>query len=47
LQRFRRWLLATRDAHELYRHFGFNEVAEPKRWMERCDLVTGVSRGED
>lgn len=35
LQNFRRWLLATRDAHELYRRFGFNEVAEPERWMER------------
>ena len=37
LQGFRRWLLATRDAHELYRRFGFEEVAEPKRWMERCN----------
>jgi GNAT superfamily N-acetyltransferase len=35
LQGFRRWLLATRDAHELYRRFGFEEIAEPKRWMER------------
>jgi GNAT superfamily N-acetyltransferase len=37
LQGFRRWLLATRDAHELYRRFGFEEVVEPKRWMERCN----------
>jgi GNAT superfamily N-acetyltransferase len=35
LQGFRRWLLATRDAHELYRRFGFKELNEPKRWMER------------
>jgi GNAT superfamily N-acetyltransferase len=35
LQGFRRWLLATRDAHELYRRFGFNELKEPNRWMER------------
>ena len=35
LQGFRRWLLATQDAHELYRRFGFTELAEPKRWMER------------
>jgi GNAT superfamily N-acetyltransferase len=35
LHGFRRWLLATRDAHELYRRFGFTEVNEPKRWMER------------
>ena len=37
LQEFRRWLLATRDAHELYRRFGFSELAEPGRWMERFD----------
>ncbi|HEV8367055.1 MAG TPA: GNAT family N-acetyltransferase [Pyrinomonadaceae bacterium] len=35
LQGLRRWLLATRDAHELYRRFGFNEVGEAQRWMER------------
>lgn len=35
LQNFRRWLLATRDAHELYRRFGFKELHEPARWMER------------
>ena len=35
LQNFRRWLLATRDAHELYRRFGFRELDEPARWMER------------
>ena len=37
LQGFRRWALATRDAHELYRGFGFNELARPERWMERPD----------
>lgn len=37
LQGFRRWLLATRDAHELYRRFGFRELAEPARWMERTN----------
>lgn len=31
----RRLALATRDAHELYRRFGFETVAEPERWMER------------
>ena len=29
----RRWLLHTRDAHELYRRFGFGEPGE--RVMER------------
>ena len=35
LQDLRRWVLATRDAHELYRRVGFSELAEPRRWMER------------
>ena len=37
LQQFRRWVLATKDAHELYRPFGFNELKRPERWMERPD----------
>ena len=37
LQQFRRWVLATKDAHELYRQFGFNELKKPERWMERPD----------
>ena len=37
LQGFRRWVLSTRDAHELYRPFGFNELNRPERWMERPD----------
>jgi GNAT superfamily N-acetyltransferase len=28
-------LLGTRDAHGLYRQFGFVNVSEPQRWMER------------
>ena len=35
LQGFRRWVLATKDAHELYRKFGFLELKQPERWMER------------
>ena len=31
----KRWMLGTMDAHELYRPYGFTEMAEPKRWMER------------
>ncbi len=34
LQGLRRWLLATKDAHGLYRQFGFRELAAPERWME-------------
>jgi GNAT superfamily N-acetyltransferase len=34
LQGFRRWVLVTRDAHGLYRHFGFHELEQPDRYME-------------
>ncbi|MBI1777568.1 MAG: GNAT family N-acetyltransferase [Proteobacteria bacterium] len=34
LQGLRRWILSTTDAHELYRSFGFAELAEPERMME-------------
>ncbi len=37
LQGFRRWVLATKDAHELYRNFGFRDLKRPERWMERPD----------
>lgn len=30
-----RWMLGTLDAHELYRPYGFTEVKNPNRWMER------------
>ncbi|MFY9574361.1 MAG: GNAT family N-acetyltransferase, partial [Blastocatellia bacterium] len=40
LQGFRRWVLATKDAHELYRRFGFAELKLPERWMERHDPNT-------
>ena len=34
LQNLRRWLLATRDAHGLYRKVGFTPLQAPERWME-------------
>ena len=37
LQGFRRWVLSTKDAHNLYRNFGFMELKRPERWMERPD----------
>jgi GNAT superfamily N-acetyltransferase len=37
LQGFRRWVLATKDAHGLYKQFGFRELNRPERWMERPD----------
>jgi GNAT superfamily N-acetyltransferase len=35
LQGLRRWLLLTRDAHELYRKTGFTEPRTPERYMEK------------
>jgi GNAT superfamily N-acetyltransferase len=34
LRDVRRWLLATQDAHELYKKFGFVSIEEPERWMQ-------------
>jgi GNAT superfamily N-acetyltransferase len=34
LQGLRRWMLATQDAHGLYRQFGFSPLKAPERWME-------------
>lgn len=34
LQGFRRWMLATRDAHGLYSRFGFTKLSRPEMIME-------------
>jgi GNAT superfamily N-acetyltransferase len=34
LQGLRRWTLATRDAHGLYRQFGWNDLQNPENWMQ-------------
>lgn len=34
LEGLRRWILLTGDAHELYRQFGWKEIASPEKWME-------------
>ncbi|MET0753864.1 MAG: GNAT family N-acetyltransferase, partial [Pyrinomonadaceae bacterium] len=36
LQNFRRWILATKDAHALYEKFGFAALRHPTRWMEKA-----------
>ncbi len=36
LQGFRRWILATRDAHKLYEKYGFTDLKHPERWMEKA-----------
>ena len=37
LQRLRRWVLLTKDAHGLYEKFGFRAPANPDRYMEILD----------
>lgn len=34
LQGLRRWTLATRDAHGLYRQFGWDALGNSENWME-------------
>jgi GNAT superfamily N-acetyltransferase len=36
LQNFRRWVLATKDAHTLYEKYGFTALKYPERWMEKA-----------
>ena len=49
LQGFRRWLLATRSAHGLYKQFGFELLAYPENIMEiaRPGLYAGGQRAAD
>jgi predicted acetyltransferase len=35
LQTLRRWMLGTRDAHSLYKKFGWTSLAEPNRFMQK------------
>src|SRR6187431_891236 len=35
LQGFRTWMLGTRDAHELYKKFGFESLSNPERFMKK------------
>jgi len=37
LQGLRRWLLATTDAHGLYRQYGYKPLENIEWWMERFD----------
>lgn len=45
LQGLRRWTLVTRDAHGLYRQFGWKSLDNPKSWMEI--LVPNPGEGRD
>ena len=35
LQGLRRWVLLTADAHALYKKFGWTEIANPDRYLEK------------
>ena len=39
LQGFRRWMLATLDAHALYEQVGFTHLAKPEMLMEKVKAV--------
>jgi len=36
LQGLRRWVLLTRDAHDLYQRVGFTKLNAPERYMEKA-----------
>jgi GNAT superfamily N-acetyltransferase len=37
LQSLKRWMLATKDAHGLYRKFGWVPLEPPERWMMKVN----------
>jgi GNAT superfamily N-acetyltransferase len=43
LQGLRRWMLVTRDAHELYGRHGFDRLKRPEIFMERKDALYALS----
>jgi GNAT superfamily N-acetyltransferase len=45
LQGLRRWMLATRDAHGLYRKVGFADLAHPE-WIMEIVAVDPYRRGQ-
>ena len=48
LQRLRLWTLFTRDAHGLYRQYGFQAARHPERLMERRHVpVSGACEAID
>ena len=41
LKHVRRWLLATDNAHGLYRQYGFEQLSEAEKWMQRLRPFPG------
>ncbi|MDP4116298.1 MAG: GNAT family N-acetyltransferase [Bacteroidota bacterium] len=37
LQGLRKWVLVTKDAHELYKKFGWQPISSPEKWMEKVN----------
>jgi len=37
LQGLRKWVLLTKDAHELYKKFGWQPISYPDKWMEKVN----------
>ena len=46
LQPLRRFMLATMDAHGLYRQYGFTPISKPDRWMEIAHLDLYKNMGD-
>jgi GNAT superfamily N-acetyltransferase len=44
LEGLRRWMLVTRDAHGLYKQYGFEPLADPNGWMEILNPYPGEER---
>ena len=44
LQGLRRWTLATRDAHGLYKQFGWDALGNAENWMEIFRPFAGEGR---
>jgi N-acetylglutamate synthase-like GNAT family acetyltransferase len=44
--KIRQVLLATRDAHSLYRRAGFHELNRPERWLELDPTTEGTMQGD-
>ena len=41
LQGLRRWVLATHDAHGLYKQYGWTPLENPNNWMEILNRFSG------
>jgi GNAT superfamily N-acetyltransferase len=46
LQGFRRWILATHDAHGLYLQSGYQPLERPQNWLERRPMRSYVDTAD-